>query len=129
MQMPAGMHMPAGMAGMSMPSMPGTKPGSGTLVAVVPVAHMSMTGMLLAHVLAAVLSAWWLYRSEAAVHALARSAGAWVLKLIMAPVPVVRMHIRNARPPRIESAPKRPRPQFLHSSRLLRGPPRIASFA
>lgn len=129
--MAAGMHMAAGMSmsgGAGMP-MPGMRAPSGTIVAVMPVSHMPMTGMVFAHVLAAVLSAWWLHRSEAAVHALARSAGAWVLKLIAAPVPMVRMRIQGRRAPRVESAPKRPRPQFLSSSRLLRGPPRVLSFA
>lgn len=111
----------------------GAMPGMGKVVSttIVPTAvpHMSDTGMLLAHVLAAVLSAWWLHRSEAAVHALARSAGAWVLRFIAAPLPVVRIQIRGPRIPRTESAPQRPRPQCLGGSRLVRGPPRIPSFA
>ena len=117
------------MAG-GMASMPGMKSAPTTVAAVMPGTHMSATGMLLAHVLAAVLSAMLLHRGEAALHALARSAGAWVLTFIAAPVPVVRMLIRyRRRRPRIESAPRRPRPWFLRSSRWLRGPPRITSFA
>jgi hypothetical protein len=119
--------------GMSMPmsmSMPGMKPAPAMVTAVMPGSHMPVTGMLLAHVLAAVLSAVLLHRGEAALHALGRSAGAWVLTFIAAPVPVVRMRIRyRRRRPRIESAARRPRSQFLRSSRWLRGPPRIASFA
>jgi hypothetical protein len=96
----------------------------------VPAAHMSGAGMILAHVLAAVLSACWLHRAEAAVHAIARSAEAWVLGFIIAaPVRVPRLLVRNRRRPRFESAPRRPRSQWLGSSSLLRGPPRIVSFA
>lgn len=129
--MTSGMSMPGGMAmppGASMPMSGGTS-AHATVAAVMPGAHMSVTGMLLAHVLAAVLSAWLLHRGEAALHALARSAGAWVLTFIAAPVPVVRLLIGyRRRRPRIESAARRPRSQFLRSSRWLRGPPRIVSF-
>lgn len=132
--MTGGMSMPASgnMAmspGAGMP-MPGMKSAHATVAAVMPSSHMSVTGMLLAHVLAAVLSAWLLHRGEAALHALARSAGAWVLTFIAAPVPVVRLLIGyRRRRPRTESAARRPRSHFLRSSRWLRGPPRIASFA
>lgn len=124
MTMPPGTSMGAGAA----MSMPGMNAVPGTLAGVMPPPHMSATGMILAHALAAVLSAWLLYRSEAAVHAIARSAGAWVLRFVAAPIPVVRIRIRSRLTPRIESAPQRPRPQFLRSWRLLRGPPRMVSF-
>lgn len=131
------MHGMTGMTGMSgattmpgMSGMSGMKAAPATVGAVMPAVHMSETGMLLAHVLAAVLSALLLHRGEAALHALARSAGAWVLTFIAAPVPVVRICIRyRRRQRRIESAARRPRSHFLRSSRRLRGPPRIASFA
>lgn len=124
MRMPGGMWMPgAGSAAGSM--------GTASGIASVSFAssHLSDTGMLLAHVLAAVISAWWLHRTEAAVHALARSASAWVLRFIAPPMRVVRLRILDRCATHIEPAPQQARSLCLSSSRLLRGPPRIASFA
>ncbi len=90
---------------------------------------MSGTGMLLGHVLAAVLCAWWLHQGEAAVHALARSAGTWVLYFVLAPlVHLVLVGIADRRSPRVAADRPTPRSQWLRGSRPLRGPPGIVSF-
>ena len=90
---------------------------------------MSGAGMLLAHVLAAVLCACWLYQGEAAVHALARSAGTWVLYFVLAPLAhLVPAGIGDRHNPRVEADRPTPRSQWLRGSRPLRGPPRVVSF-
>jgi hypothetical protein len=102
---------------------------------VLPPAHtavigMSGAGMLLGHVLAAVLCAWWLHQGEAAVHALARSAGTWVLHLALAPLAhlVLVATVGDRRDPRVAADRPTPRSQWLRGSRPLRGPPRVVSF-
>lgn len=90
---------------------------------------MSGAGMLLAHVLAAVLCAWWLHQGEAAVHALARSAGTWVLYFVLAPLAhLVLVGVGDRHNPRVEPDRPTPRSQWLRGSRPLRGPPRVISF-
>jgi hypothetical protein len=130
------------MSGMPMSGGAATTPGAsagGTLRdlgggCLLPPAHtavigMSGAGMLLAHVLAAVLCAWWLHQGEAAVHALARGAGAWVLYLVLAPLMhLVLVGIGERHTPRVEADRPTPRSQWLRGSRPLRGPPRILSF-
>ena len=113
MSMPAGTSMP-----MSMP-MPG---GTG--------AGMRMSaGMLLGHVLAALVCAWWLRRGEASVHALARGAAHWIVEHFAVPVHVVpvaprgRLDLRHVEPVAVAL-----RTQWLHTSRALRGPPISPSF-
>jgi hypothetical protein len=129
-----------GMAGMAMPA---TSTGSGAAHSaaghaaggcLLPPAHTAVigtsnAGMLLAHVLAGVLCACWLYQGEAAVHALARSATAWVLHLVVLPrLHLVLVGIAGRRDPRVDAVLPTPRAAWLRISRPLRGPPRLLSF-
>jgi hypothetical protein len=137
----------ASMPGMAMPGMgmPGTAvPGMtahGTGMPGTALHGMSMSGaggamrmsvgMLLGHVLAAAICAWWLRRGEAAVHRLACSAAGWALVRIC-----VAFHVLPVRPAvtpiasRIEPVALALRSQWLRTVRPLRGPPSQApSFA
>ncbi|MQY05677.1 hypothetical protein [Actinomadura macrotermitis] len=82
--------------------------------------HSSSTAMTLAHVAAAVLSAWWLRRGERAAWALARRLAARPLRLLLSVEP-------PAPAPRIPSVPvassPRPRWRALRHQVVRRGPP------
>jgi hypothetical protein len=109
-----GMAMPAGT------SMPG--------MAAVDDLRMS-GGMLLWHAVAALACAWWLRRGEAALHAVARSTGRWVVDRIVAPVcaaPIVGEVVHVAR---VEPVALALRSQWLRATRAVRGPPQTPAFA
>lgn len=79
--------------------------------------------MTLAHVAAAVVSAWWLRRGERAVWSLARRAAAAVTRPVRAllsvpPAPFTARHVHNG-----SAAPARPRPALLRHVVVRRGPP------
>ena len=117
MSMP-GMSMPAGTS-MSMSGMATPSAGTGM--------RMS-AGMLIGHVLAALVCAWWLRRGEAAVHALVRGAAHWIVERFVAPVHVVPVPFRGLVSPRVEPVALALRSQWLRTRRALRGPPLSPSF-
>ena len=109
-----GMAMPAGS---SMSSMSGAGGGM----------RMS-SGMLLGHVLAAAVCAWWLRRGEAAVHAVVRGAAHWIVEHLAGPVHVVPVAARGRVVLRVEPVALALRSQWLRTRRALRGPPMTPSF-
>lgn len=120
-------------------SMPGMSMSASTSMSM-PVHPVSMSvadvgmrmgaGMLLAHAIAAVICAWWLRRGEAAAHALARGAGHWIVRHLVAPVLVVLVSVPSKRrcASRIEPVALALRRQWLLTTRALRGPPVAPSF-
>ena len=118
----AGMHMPSGasMRGMAMAGM--GMPGAGG-------AMRMGAGMLLGHVVAAVICAWWLRRGDAAVHRVVCCATGWALGCVL-----VAFHIAPVRAAasadisRVEPVALALRSQWLRTVRLLRGPPQTPSF-
>jgi hypothetical protein len=119
-----GMAMPAGTSMPSMSSVPGmamSMPGAG--------GGMRMSsGMLLGHVLAAAVCAWWLRRGEAAVHAVMRGAAHWIVEHLAGPVHVVPVAARGRVVLRVEPVALALRSQWLRTRRALRGPPSAPSF-
>jgi hypothetical protein len=118
MSMP-GMTMPPGTSMSSMPGMAVSGAGGGM--------RMS-SGMLLGHVLAAVVCAWWLRRGEAAVHAVVRGAAHWIVGHFAGPVHVVPVAARGRVVLRVEPVALALRSQWLRTRRALRGPPTAPSF-
>ncbi|MFF4947834.1 PE-PGRS family protein [Streptomyces chattanoogensis] len=101
----------ADMAGMhgQLPSMPGMSGGAG--------------GMLAAHLLVALLSAWWLWGGERAAFRLVRTVSAW----LFAPLVLVLRIVLPEAPPAVHAArqePRRAKHQLLLAHAMsLRGPP------
>jgi hypothetical protein len=121
MQSMPGMAMPAGSSMASMPGMTVSMSGAG--------GGMRMSsGMLLGHVLAAVVCAWWLRRGEAAVHAVVRGAAHWIVEHLAGPVHVVPVAARGRVVLRVEPVALALRSQWLRTRRALRGPPTAPSF-
>ena len=138
----AGLHVPSGasMSGMAMPSvaMPGMSM-SGASLRGMAMAGMGMpgaggamrmgAGMLLGHVAAAVICAWWLRRGEAAVHRVVCSAAGWALGRIFVAFHVAPVRAAgSAEISRVEPVALALRSQWLRTVRLLRGPPQTPSF-
>ncbi|WP_073810448.1 hypothetical protein [Kitasatospora sp. CB01950] len=116
-----GMHTMAGMAGM--PGMPGTAHHGMAMTS----GQHGGTGMLAAHLLAALLLGLWLAAGERAVHGLARTVAA----RLFAPVLLLLDAVRPARPPLRRRRPRRtarrPRSRLLVHSLATRGPPVVAA--
>lgn len=107
----AGMTGPAGMPGMAETAHPGGA------------AHGGAAGMLAAHLLVALLSAWWLWGGERAAFRLVRSVSARVF----APLALVLRIVLPDAPPAVRAARQEPR-RAVHELLLahamsLRGPP------
>lgn len=123
---------------------PGTVPGDGLTVTLADPAATPMpgmahhaatmaagqhggTGMLAAHLLAALLLGLWLAAGERAVHGLARTVAAH----LFAPVLLLLRTVRPARPPlrrrRPRATARLPRSRLLVHSLATRGPPRTAA--
>ena len=120
-QQMSGMSMPPGSSMSSMPGMTMSMSGTG--------GGMRMSGgMLLGHVLAALVCAWWLRRGEAAVHAVVRGAAHWIVEHFAGPVHVVPVAARGRVVLRVEPVALALRSQWLRTRRALRGPPLTPSF-
>jgi hypothetical protein len=115
--MPAGMRMPAGM------SMPGSAASVPTASAGVNM-HMG-PGMLVGHAVAALVCAWWLWRGEAAVHALIRSASFRLRELWVPVMFAVPPADRTVFSGWVASRPQTLRSQWLRGALALRGPPSL----
>ena len=121
----------ASAAQMSMSSMPGMSMPAGSSMSSMPGAGGGMrmsSGMLLGHVLAAAVCAWWLRRGEAAVHAVVRGAAHWIVEHLAGPVHVVPVAARGRVVLRVEPVALALRSQWLRTRRALRGPPTTPSF-
>ena len=130
---PSSMSMPPSMSMSGMHMAPGASMPGVTMPATA-MHGMSMSGtggamrmgagMLLGHVLAAAICAWWLRRGESAVHRLARSATGWALGRIFVAFHVVPVRAAvTPGPSRIEPVALALRSQWLRTVRPLRGPP------
>lgn len=86
--------------------------------------HGSATGMLAAHLLVALLSAWWLWGGERAAFRLVRSVRSW----LFAPLVLVVRGLLPDAPPTVRAARQEPRRAvqklLLAHAMSLRGPPR-----
>ncbi|MEV7470742.1 PE-PGRS family protein [Streptomyces kronopolitis] len=86
--------------------------------------HGSASGMLAAHLLVALLSAWWLWGGERAAFRLVRCVSSW----LCAPLVLVWRIVLPDTPPAVRSARPEPRRAvhqlLLAHARSLRGPPR-----
>lgn len=106
-----GTHDMAGMPGMAGMAHPGS------------VAHGSAAGMLAAHLLVALLSAWWLWGGERAAFRLVRSVSA----RLFAPLALVLRSVLPDAPPAVRAARQEPRRAvrtlLLAHAMSLRGPP------
>ncbi len=81
-------------------------------------------GMLLLHLAAAAVCAWWLRQGEAALFAYLRLVAAALLPLLLVVLPRVPAPPRAVRP--TAPAPPRPTAPYLRHSLVLRGPPATA---
>jgi hypothetical protein len=117
----------ASAAQLSMPPMPGMAMPRGTSMPGAGGGMRMSSGMLLGHVLAAAVCAWWLRRGEAAVHAVVRGAAHWIVERLAAPVHVVPVAARGRVVLRVEPVALALRSQWLRTRRALRGPPAAAS--
>ncbi|MER6308868.1 PE-PGRS family protein [Streptomyces sp. NPDC001657] len=118
--MSGGTHDMAGMAGM--PGMTGM-PGMAGMAHPGGAAHGSAAGMLAAHLLVALLSAWWLWGGERAAFRLVRSVSA----RLFAPLALVLRIVLPDAPPAVRAARQEPRRAvrtlLLAHAMSLRGPP------
>lgn len=120
-QMMAMPRMP-GMPGMAQPGQPDTghtMQHAGQMAGM----HGSVTGMMAAHLLVALLSAWWLWGGERAAFRLVRSVSAWLFAPLVLVLRIVLPDVRRA----VRAARQEPRRAvqklLLAHAMSLRGPP------
>ncbi|MCK7627801.1 PE-PGRS family protein [Streptomyces sp. RS10V-4] len=86
--------------------------------------HGSATGMLAAHLLVALLSAWWLWGGERAAFRLVRCVSAWLFAPLVLVLRAVLPTVRPARRPARQEPRCAVRQLLLAHAMSLRGPPR-----